>query len=118
MSVVPPPVTTRPVPRGRPVESHALPPWGLPVLRRFPCADMPSPLTPVGPLEGSGCSPDTSDGGLPPDSAGSAPTLDFPKPGRYRLDIRSDDELDADLTPGVWEEIDVVQLRGGTSNTS
>ena len=43
-----PPHTARPVPRGRPVGNHAIPPLGLPVLRWSPCKHAVA-TTPAGP---------------------------------------------------------------------
>ncbi len=68
----PTPQAARPVPRGRPVgsRSHRL---GSPVLRAFSLCRHAIATTPAGSSQGSGCSPDFDDGGLPQMTAGSAP---------------------------------------------
>ena len=79
--------TARPIPRGCPVASYAPAPPGSPVLRRSPCADMPSPLPRwdrrwdrVAPRK-----PTTA--AFPHPDAGSAPTLAFSRPARRSHDI-------------------------------
>ena len=70
----PTPHAARPVPRGRPVgsRSHRL---GSPVLRAFSLCRHAIATTPAGSSQGSGCSLDFDDGGLPQMSAGSAPAV-------------------------------------------
>jgi hypothetical protein len=68
-------------PHGRTSPSRAsrwqavLPPLGSPVLRSFSLCRHARATTPAGPSLGSGCSPDSDDGGLPQMSAGSAPAV-------------------------------------------
>ena len=70
----PTPHAARPVPRGRPVgsRSHRL---GSPVLRAFSLCRHAIATTPAGSSQGSSCSLDFDDGGLPQMSAGSAPAV-------------------------------------------
>jgi hypothetical protein len=76
----PPPHTARPVPRGSPVREAHRPPLGFPVLRSLSVYRHARAPTPAGSLQGSGCSPDSNDGGLPQMSAGSAPALIVSRP--------------------------------------
>jgi len=81
----PTPQAARPVPRGRPVgsRSHRL---GSPVLRAFSLCRHAIATTPAGSSQGSGCSPDFDDGGLPQMTAGSAPAS---KPFRGLLGVHT-----------------------------
>jgi hypothetical protein len=70
-------------PHGRACPSRAsrwqavLPPLGSPVLRAFSLCTHAIATTPAGSSQGSGCSPECDDGGLPQMSAGSAPAVDL-----------------------------------------
>ena len=79
-------------PHGRACPSRAsrwqavLPPLGSPVLRAFSLCRHAIATTPAGSSQGSGCSPDFDDGGLPQMSAGSAPAS---KPFRGLLGVHA-----------------------------
>ena len=70
----PPPHTAWPGPRGSPVEGHAPSPLGLPVLRSISMYIHADATTPAG---SGGCTVASSplDGGLPRNTAGSAPAI-------------------------------------------
>jgi hypothetical protein len=75
----PTPQAARPVPHGRPVgpRTHDL---RSPVLRPFSVYRHARATTPAGSSQGSRCSPEFDDGGLPQMSAGSAPALNVSRP--------------------------------------
>src|SRR5262249_45754240 len=79
--------TAGPVPRGRPVgpRGHR---GGSPVLRPCSVYRHAVAITPAGPQMGSLRSPEICDGGLPPDSAGSAPALNVSRPAQRCLPLR------------------------------
>jgi hypothetical protein len=65
---------------------------GSPVLRAFSLCRHASATTPAGPSQGSGCSPESDDGGLPQMTAGSAPAS---KPFRGLLGVHARSGLPA-----------------------
>jgi len=96
LQACPPPQTTRPVPRGRPVGSRDHPSLGLPVLPVVSSFTHAVAITPVGPRgvchsvlppTWSGGTPPHDDG-LPRYSGGSAPTLPVSRPAQRLLALR------------------------------